>query len=78
MDICATCELNGIDCPTCAYRNLADATRLIAHGNNSGPTGLEAVAMALSGSGSGTNVADALMEIANAINRLAEAVSDRG
>jgi len=59
---------------------LAAAITKIAHGPISGPTGLEAVAMALSTapSGNGGNtVSDALMEVAAAVDRLAEAVEGK-
>jgi hypothetical protein len=46
----------------------------IAHGDVNGPTGLEGLAMALSGQGLSGSIAGSLSEIACAISELAESV----
>lgn len=53
---------------------LISAIRAIAHGPESGPSGLELVAVALAGKDK--DVATALTDIAHAINRLADSVQD--
>jgi hypothetical protein len=55
--------------------DLIDAVGRIAHGGVSGPTGLEALTMALIGGHPGdTSLTDGLFAIAEAIQRLADAV----
>lgn len=58
---------------------LASTILRIAHGDENGACGLEALAMAINGdSGVGkNNLADAVSSVANAINRVAEAIEDR-
>ena len=59
--------------------NLLYGIRDISHGGVSGPKGLEAVTMALGGSGEPgeNNVASALNNIALSIRDLADAIRDR-
>ena len=52
---------------------IASAIRSVASGNNSGPNGLELVAMTLGEIG-GTSVADGLLAIADALNNIAFAI----
>lgn len=61
-------------CPACA---LTYAVQGIAGGHQSGPSGLELVAMALAPVG-GPTVTDGLLAVAEAINDLAAAVREGG
>lgn len=49
----------------------AKATRAIAHGDVSGPSGLEGLAMAIAGAGLGTPLAQSLSGIADSVSEIA-------
>lgn len=71
-------------CPGCATEqtldDLVSAVRSIAHGPVSGPTGLEALSMAIAGSGEfgssnlSTAITSAASEIAEALHAIARAI----
>lgn len=58
------------------FDQLISAVRAIAHGPTSGPTGLEMVAMSLSGEGSGTPIGPALESLAEAVREHATSVTE--
>ena len=49
---------------------------LVAHGGQSGPAGLEMLSMSMAGEGLGKPVGDGLVQIAYALEKVAEAVAD--
>jgi hypothetical protein len=55
---------------------IAKALKSISHGDAHGPTGLETVAIALSGHGLNSPIGEGLAQIADAINNLANEISD--
>lgn len=57
----------------CAYM-IAESLRAISHGDTYGPTGFEALSMALAGDGLSKPVSDAMSEIADAIHEHASAL----
>lgn len=85
---------NDTECTGCESENqaraLSSAVRAIAHGGVDGPAGIEALTMAIVGSGggfdhnlssavenSGDIVADALNAVADALNNIATAIQGR-
>lgn len=69
------------DAPELLLKELISAVRSIAHGPTSGPTGLEALCIAVSGEGYGDNLAQAIRDAGSAVESglraIAEAI-DRG
>jgi hypothetical protein len=55
---------------------IANALKSISHGSVHGPTGLEGVAMALAGDGLSSPIGEGLAQIADAINNLANEISE--
>lgn len=63
-------------------KELISAVRAIAHGPTSGPTGLEALCIAVSGEGYGDNLAQAIRDggsaVESGLRAIAEAIDGRG
>lgn len=61
-----------------ALGKLTNAVRSVAHGGVSGPSGLEMLAMAISGEGVKSSLADPLSRLADAVTQIAEGNAERG
>src|SRR2546430_5644508 len=83
---CSGCEIEGF------ARALVSSVRAIAYGDSNGPTGLEGLTMAIGGTGghfdnnnlstaiggAGDGIANALSEVADGLNNIADAIRERG